>query len=82
MAKYEVNQTLTFNTHRPYTPEGQTLECVVLEYLPDEDGFDLFDEYKVKFTDTARGITGVVVVIAFTEQEIMAAYDANQYTTI
>ncbi|QWS69930.1 hypothetical protein [Vibrio phage vB_VpS_PG28] len=82
MANYTVNQTLNFNTGRHYSPEGQVIECVIIEFLPDEDGFDLFDEYRVQFHDKSRDIKGVVTVSELTQTAIMQEYDANNYEQI
>lgn len=72
-----MGQTLSFNTGRGYTAEGQQITCEVIgktvcPILEDE-------MLEVRFNDTSRGIAGVVTVYSLTQAEIMAAYDSNNY---
>ena len=70
--------TLTFNTGRQYTQEGQSIECTVLEetVCPVMD----WPILRVLFNDTSRGVRGIVEVETLDEASIMRAYDNGHYT--
>ena len=71
------NQSLSFNTGRGYSSEGQIINCEVVGKttcpILDEDMLE------VRFDDVTRGITGVVTIYSLTQSEVMNAYDNNQY---
>tara|TARA_R110000744_G_scaffold119761_1_gene223296 strand:- start:152 stop:481 length:330 start_codon:yes stop_codon:yes gene_type:complete len=77
---------ISFNTDRPYTKEGQQIECALINaepYFIDEP--ELGQLYTVVLEDYSRGISAVLSVSEFSENAIMRAYDtstATRYPTI
>jgi hypothetical protein len=82
------SQAIQFNTGRGYTPEGQIINAMVVEIVPDTDPDAVFVgvTYKAVFYDKSRHISGE---ISFwmpdgdgrfnLREEVMRKYDHNQY---
>lgn len=62
-------KTITFNTHRKYTAEGQVIVAT------------LHDDGVVTFMDHSRGVSGEFMLdsVSFCESAVMAGYDGNRY---
>lgn len=72
-------KAIKFNTGRQYTPEGQVIVAWVHNEQTDEWG----TSYCVRFFDKTRNITGEISFChAFTENAIMAGYDAGNYKCV
>ena len=84
----QVNQSIVFNTRRPYSPEGQVISARVVEEIPEANRLLVdFPEFVVLFDDKTRGIRGEVKVIPWndgliTQEEIMREYDTGRYTPV
>tara|TARA_R110000787_G_scaffold128990_1_gene240772 strand:+ start:99 stop:410 length:312 start_codon:yes stop_codon:yes gene_type:complete len=74
------NMTLTFNTNRPYSKEGQLIQAAVNRTYLDKDGDEC---QEVFFNDTTRRIGGVMTYYTmfdtFNETSIMRKYDTNNF---
>lgn len=82
------NRTMTFNTGREYSPEGQIIR--VEEFNGPYEEIDFFnlseenssgDQYII-FEDTTRNIKGKIEWCAFDQDKIVARYDSREYTEI
>lgn len=76
-------ERIEFNTGRQYTAQGQIVVALLLKTEVDEifPGCDL-TTCTVEFHDKSRHVAGTIQVNAFTEQEIMGAYDRGAYNSI
>ena len=79
----ELVHVIEFNTGRPYTPEGQIIECRYQRFADDEN----IDFLWAVFHDKSRNIYGFIDTWLFEsdddiESNIMQEYDANRYHSI
>ena len=71
---------LTFNTKRPYSPEGQKIEAKIIS----QDVCPVTDRplFCLRFLDHTRGICGDVLVSEVTADALMTEYDAGRYQAL
>ena len=80
--------TLTFNTGRPYTAQGQIIEATIVSIEPCKGGMVYVT---AEFNDLSRMIKGRITFLEFddyrptlhdVQREVMAAYDSGKYTNL
>ncbi len=74
------NNSITFNTGREYSAEGQIIVATEFGCYDDIDWFGDSDiNQYIIFNDITRGIAGKIELCELTETAIMEAYDKGQY---